>query len=419
MKINLNKSHIGDKFICFIVCLIVISLYIINITHSLGNTMSVKSSDISMVFKILIGIGFIISIPIVIHRFTYHMLLYTLTLLTVVVLNILIFPENNSYFVDNTITYFSFCFSACILVCVNKKKEILIKYLNSVACIIAVINLAVLFLTVTSRVAMADDVGYSMGFGYACIVPALLLVKDIYIKSSIYNIIGFIGLIIAIIMYGSRGPLLCVGLFILYLFSKDIFSKNKLIPLVLSFLGIIFIMIYKDLLRLLNEILSDHFGVYSRTLNIFLVDDVHLSGRDFIYGTLLSEIFNSPFTIRGINAEWRVIGTYAHNIIIEICYQFGLIFGIFILSYIAYVAIKNLKCDLVKDVDILKLIFLFASLPALVVSGSLWSSYYFWIWIGLNMGKGDIAGDSSVYETKKHNINRNLDNIKNFHVENH
>ena len=88
----------------------------------------------------------------------------------------------------------------------------------------------------------------------------------------------------------------------------------------------------------------------------------------------------APFAVRGINAEWAVIGIYAHNIAVELLYQLGCVAGGAVILFILGRIIRTLTLTELDDQKLLCMIFMFASIPQLMVSGSLWTNYVFWMW---------------------------------------
>ena len=127
-------------------------------------------------------------------------------------------------------------------------------------------------------------------------------------------------------------------------------------------------------------------GINSRTLALLSYDIGHMSGRDKLYRFFLKEIFSHPLAIHGINGEQALGYNYPHNIILELLYQFGIVLGGLIIAAIIARAVKTLKASHInKDAkQQLEVIFLCASLPGLMISGTLWTQANFWIWLAVS-----------------------------------
>ena len=115
-------------------------------------------------------------------------------------------------------------------------------------------------------------------------------------------------------------------------------------------------------------------------------EKVFLNQRDELWNLITDDIMDFPFKVRGINAEWEIIGGYAHSIIYELTYQGGLFFGSLCLLVIFSLVAVQLFSKKRDKADDLLVVFMIATIPPLMVSNSLWISSSFWLWIGLTMG---------------------------------
>ena len=127
------------------------------------------------------------------------------------------------------------------------------------------------------------------------------------------------------------------------------------------------------------------FGFKSRTLELFLRDFNHFSGREYIYSTLLKAIDKKPFLGYGISGDRMIMGSfakYSHNIFLELIIQFGIIIGgslIFILLFLITKGLlekDNLKYNLF-------IIWLSLGFAPLLVSNSYLVAINFWILLAL------------------------------------
>ena len=109
------------------------------------------------------------------------------------------------------------------------------------------------------------------------------------------------------------------------------------------------------------------------------------NGRNEIWNYFANKIKEEPFRIRGINADqlektgFYENSNYAHNIFLELFYQFGVVIG----GIFSLVIIKNVFDSLSYDNEknSIKTIFMCVFFPISIFSGSLWTSLYCWLWL--------------------------------------
>jgi len=226
---------------------------------------------------------------------------------------------------------------------------------------------------------------YSMTLSYYVLLPTLVYLDDIMENFSIIKFINFILSLLIIIALGSRGAILCIIFYtIMKLFklrSKNTF-RNLLFLYTLLCITIVFVVNFEGILLSVNELLLN-FNIESRTISLFLRDEVHLSGRNELYSQTIRAIAeNSIFGI-GIGGDRLILnGVYVHNIFLEIVANYGIILGSFLIILLALLIIKSIKS---KNLNKYNLVIFWISfgLVHLVVSGSYLIDIRFWIFIGL------------------------------------
>lgn len=143
---------------------------------------------------------------------------------------------------------------------------------------------------------------------------------------------------------------------------------------------------YKNIILVINYNLLK-FGFYSRSINLFLSNEIYLSGRDEIYEMIVQNIVNNPFLGIGIAGDRRVAdGVYAHNIMIEFFANFGVIIGTILITALLF---KMTKLLFSKDINVYNMMILWISMGfiELLVSGSYLTHIPFWILLGLIINK--------------------------------
>lgn len=211
---------------------------------------------------------------------------------------------------------------------------------------------------------------------------------------------------LTILLYGARGAFFCVGIGVVLFLSRYIFQGRvtvKQVILVTSIsVGLILIIInFYTILGKIYEITG------SRTVRLILTGNVvNGYGRAEMYSAFRTEIAEAPLKYRGILAD-RVLaakmmnqsiarGTYAHNIVYEILYEYGVILGAPILFSIFYCVGTCIYKVIKKQNDDLYIL-LISIFPvgfcSLFFSGSYLSTHYFWMLMGLsyNVIKGKFS----------------------------
>lgn len=240
-----------------------------------------------------------------------------------------------------------------------------------------------------------DYIENYMPFSYNLMLPLLSLVIGIFINKKKYQIVPALILFMMILVKGARGPLMwflafCAMLFFLQ-YIKMSHTKKLISILTIIFSALILLLLYFRLIKVIDIDYSD-----SRTL--FLLSQGQLfdsGGRDIFYLTSLKNLAEYPFKIRGILYD-RVLmstalnteilpGNYAHNIILEILLQFGLVIGSIIVMGGLYIIFKSFRYIINYGEDSVQSVFcIFTSylFTTLMVSQSYLTDYLFWFYCG-------------------------------------
>jgi len=180
---------------------------------------------------------------------------------------------------------------------------------------------------------------------------------------------------------GSRGALLCIAVYLVIMLVKQ--KSFKVLFGVTFFLGSMYIF-SKNIFSLIEKTIED-IGISSRTIGMFLNNDIitHLSGREYLYEVIIDKIQQNPFAYKGINASYIIYdGAYPHNIFLELIYDLGLIIFIPVLCLLVFLSYKTIFSER-SDVNEIECILFSMAIPSLLVSGSLWVSWNFWMWFAL------------------------------------
>lgn len=262
-------------------------------------------------------------------------------------ISILLGKENSDFIIQEG---FRFTFPICIPIFLSvisvKNNNILFRVALWMSYIGAFIGILYAILFVTGNLPMLEDM-YNLSFGYALLLPTLFLIY--FNKNKI--LITF--LILAILLAGSRGPL--IPIFILILAKMFMAYSKKKIFFIFTSILLIFIALFPILLNYLSDI-----GINSRTL--FLLLDGSLdsdSGRGNIYTFVWEKVLERPLIGYGFFADRVFLGVYCHNIFMEMFLNWGIFIPLFL--YIIIMCIGLYLYRKINDEERLLLILLFSS----------------------------------------------------------
>lgn len=215
---------------------------------------------------------------------------------------------------------------------------------------------------------------------HVCVVSLAMLKKP-----NIINIVISVMGIIMIASLGSRGPLLCsvVAIAVYLLFFKK-HKKRFLAYFIIIAVATVIIMKLDDIMQFLYD-LSQEAGLSIRVFEKFFEGSFSDSStRDAIAKRLYDRIAEKPAFGYGIFADRVAVGTYAHNIAIELWHSFGVVFGTMILGGITIVLLR--AATVVKKVEQYALLFiplLFAGFIKLFLSNSFLEEIYLYWLLGI------------------------------------
>lgn len=238
---------------------------------------------------------------------------------------------------------------------------------------------------------------YNMSFSYSLLYPLLFHLneflnerKTIYLVLSLYQIF-------LILLYGSRGAVLCFSIFIIIkvvLSIKSIVWKTAIIGLG----GIALVLFYVNFESIGNYVLRffAQNGYYSRTIESFFNGSIlQSSGRTAIQDKSFDMIMQKPIVGWGVGGEVQLLDTYPHNIFIELLLNFGILLGGLAC---VWVVISVLQIFILKSGSIRDLVFIYlcAGFIPLLLSSTYLKQYEVFIFTFLSF-----QAFSRVVHTKK------------------
>ncbi len=385
-----------EKKISTLLTLIFFCLIIVNMSPIMESITGIPYKTVSSFAKMFLAAGCVLYSPVLLRRFQPAMLFLPLFAAMIYLIQLVFFDKLQVFFSETFNSFITLCLPAMMYCFTLRDFEQLQKSFLKMSYLIS--GMTVLLFAVgygAVQAYFAADSSYAQGLGYAYLIPILFLIQDYIKNKKIVSLLCAIGLSLFILIYASRGPLLGIGLFsVAYLYRTLFRKRNVLLIIIITSIAALFVIgfdqILLELLKLMQKL-----GINSRSMSLLTTNLVYDSGRGTIQQPLLREIAANPFLIRGINADYLLVGGYAHNIAIELLYEFGVVVGGGILLYIAWLVGRTAFSNITETARSICFIFMCASITSLLVSGTVWASQTFWIWYVLqrNVFKVSTAPD--------------------------
>lgn len=288
----------------------------------------------------------------------------------------LVYPENRPFFSGHLFILLGICIPCLINVLFIDDYECHDKVLLVIANAIFITNMVTFICVMMNR---QIDSEYSMSFGYYVLIPALVYTWNFWKKEKVIFLIPTLFSVLMIILVGSRGPLLCWMLFLA--FSIAFLSEKTSIRLIsISLIAVLAITINVWIMKI--AALIDSFGFGSRTLDMLFNNTITSNtGREGFQQIIKQYIFSHPILGNGLFSEYRIIGAYSHNIMLDFCLHFGLLIGIAIILGIIVLLIEGLiKSDQTNRMRIV--FFACLGLVQLFFSNTYTEAPFFWVFLG-------------------------------------
>lgn len=225
------------------------------------------------------------------------------------------------------------------------------------------------------------DYGHWMGISYGLlkfIIGLLVFFFYVKIKSIRLIILGtFLSYILILLLYGSRGTILSVLLFVLlyYFIANKVRLKSILkftFIIVLIFISFRFYIEYTNAdLFFLNK--SEQLSEGNNDIS---------NGRFSLYSDAIAGISDYPLLGQGIAAFENNYNRYPHNFILQILYEGGVVLLIIILHGFFKFFNKSYIVKINKNNLVFICFIMCLSFTELLFSSVFWKSQIFWFLIG-------------------------------------
>ncbi len=283
---------------------------------------------------------------------------------------------------DYVIQFFSF--GSCGIVCAMIKADIKkVFYYGSIATIV--------FLMITSLQGFADAKSSAFNFGYA-LIPGFISTFYVFFnawkkkkqcRAALWMCI-WIAESLVLIRFCSRGNL--IQIYVFAILSAIILFRKK----ILGFIGIIagiaaVVFIRPIIIAMYNIMVSLNIFISVIWKNYWLIttsDQSLLHGRTDLYSAVWEGLdMKTALFGHGVGAYEMIMGTYVHNIFLQIFYETGLI-GLVCMGLILFVFVKMMfsRANTIYETELYIMVFVLAFVK-LFFSSVHWRTSAFWFMV--------------------------------------
>ncbi len=302
-----------------------------------------------------------LSLPNLLKNFKVIDFVFYFSCLGIYLLNFIFYPRNievlNFYWVRFLILSLPLYF---IGIAIDIKKMFNIFFIISILCVFWQCFVSLIYKQATIGSMVENEIAEQMHTSYNILPHVLFVIWGTLRKFNIWGLIASVLGAFLIFSYGTRGPMLCMLLFIiayLILFKQ---YKHRFLSWFLI-IGVTAVLIYYlEVIVLFMQELTVNIGMSSRIFDIIVNQGLiqYTSGRDEIVSILINAIRESGFLGYGIGGSWQFVNTYPHNLVIDLWISFGLFFGSLLFIVIIFIQLRGLKaCKTLEDKGFLMLLF--------------------------------------------------------------
>ncbi|WP_242302228.1 O-antigen ligase [Bacillus cereus group sp. BfR-BA-01423] len=380
-KKNIIKDKSDDKKISMALIssfvILTIQYFILIYFNLLGTS---AGAGVQLLSKILVGVAFAYALPIVLRRNKIKFMATYFIGIFIFSIHYLFFAENQVYLKGLIFPFFFMCLPAFVYSISLSDWDVLKQNMKKASVLIFTLGVILGTLIFSGKLSVG---AYSMSLSYYMLLPAVIFLEEFIETFSLKAFLFSITSVIVILALGSRGAILCIIVFVVLKSIRFNLTNSKILFNLIAIGIIIPSFIYLEyILKFIYNLLLN-FGIESRSILLFLREDVHLSGRDYIYQNTIRGIAESPILGLGLGGDRQINGGgYVHNFFLEVLANFGLIVGGMLLVVIMLLILKSL---LVNDKKKYSMVIIWLSLGfvQLMISSSYLIDINFWILLGL------------------------------------
>lgn len=378
ISIALSSSFVVLTFQYFLLC-------------SFNLTETQIGTNIQHFSKIIVAFVYLYAFSFVFKRNKKLMIFSYLMAVIIFSLHYVLFPENREFITPIIFQFFLIILPTFVYASSLINLSIFQNTMEKASKIVFFLGVLLSVLVFFKKASIGS---YSMTLAYYMLLPAIILLKKLFEKVILADLMFFIFCLVIIFVLGSRGPLLSIFIFLIFKIIRPKFKTSHLKIIFASGVLSLFTLTFffgEKIMRSIFDILTSY-GIYSRNLYIILDKRAfYLSGRAMLYERIFDEILKSPLIGIGIAADRRIgLRNYSHNILLELMTNFGLVAGVLLFLVLLTMILRLLLNKNKKIRDILLLWICLGFVP-LLISGSYLTSLSFAVLMGLLLNKRKVS----------------------------
>lgn len=228
----------------------------------------------------------------------------------------------------------------------------------------------------------SSQFSYSMGTAYRMLPHVLFVFGHFYKTRKIYALAIFILGLLLEFSYGTRGPIVCVACFVVFLVVSSTSKKNWwVLLLVIAAAG--FAMVYFDWIVIFLDRFLSSMGSSTRLTNKVYTDTLDDdSGRGAIINKLKGLLDTGDQLSYGIFGSYKYVDGYAHRFYWDFWFSFGYIGGTILMLVFALLFNKGRKKCITSEEKVFWLLLFCNSIIGLLFSSSWIISGPFYLFLG-------------------------------------
>ena len=204
-------------------------------------------------------------------------------------------------------------------------------------------------------------------------------------RGRLIDLAAAIGASIHIVLFGARGASVSIGVLVALYAILYRRSQPKRAGAAAVFLVSVGVVVFANQARLIDVLLQD-FGESNRTARLVREGRsvADLSGRDDLWREFLDLLLAHPITGLGVGGDRATVGFFAHNVVLEIMLDYGVVCGTVVTCLLGMTLAKGFRRSRSGPWrDVLCIMFVL-SIPKLIVSSSYWSCAELTLLLGLS-----------------------------------
>ena len=371
MKLNLSKlENLGDERLSFFICTYILSSSFNAIIKTIFPISDTDWSTVSNFFSLLIIITLIIALPAIIKRQGFKLFILEIVFFVLYLISYFTGFAKQDVLFDAAFWTLFVCLPIAVAGISVYNKDTLFKFLTK-SFLVEFPFLCIALLSLRYGELGTVRSTYSMTISYMLVLPILFFFHLYFHHNKPINLFFSLFGTVLIVLFGARGPVLCVLFYLLIHFFIQSLVLKKIIYVCLTVIIIGLLIGYADVLIQKINLFLFNAGINSYVLNRLISGNIAEStARVELANYYLDLIDKRPFLGYGLTGGWLEKGLGPHNAFLELYLAFGY-FGGTLISLFLIILLLCTLFNKTKAINGLLLILATYVYPQLMLSGGI------------------------------------------------